>query len=107
MKLRDTFNLNQGLHNWGRFFCLDMARHGINPQPAAPITSRDYRSDIHDYNIDPPPDEDWALEIQEGMVRLAVRDTAAAMHLTYKYRDGWTLPLRIVHKARYRLWRVM
>ena len=97
-------SIHDALINWGAVMRADMEHHGIKSLPASPPTSKQYRADNQDRdtNLEPPPDEQWAIEIQQAIVRLCVRDIDAAMTLTKRYRDN--RPVDGLKEAQNKLW---
>ena len=105
--MRDDTYIDKALENWGLYLSQDMQKHGLSSRPAAPPTSKQYRSEyvgLHDSDPYVPPDEEWFEQIQKAMVKLSAVEIDQATILTKKYRDRYTLPKWKVKKARFRLW---
>jgi hypothetical protein len=60
-------------------------------------------------DLDAPeePNEQDAKITQKAMVRCMAADMEAAMILTKRYRDGWSVEGKVLNRARAKFWRYL
>ena len=84
-------SLQMALENWGRVMHRDLTLHQSH-LPGNPPTSNQYRADNQsDDNLEPSPDETWAISVQAAWVRLNDRHPKPAEALLKFYRDRKTV----------------